>query len=114
MMLRIEHSPVVRHTYNRVAFDVGETAVIQCKMQAYPAPQFEWSSRGRVLDEYGNYGTNITDLGEDIYAGVLSIRDMKEEDYGEYTCRASNQVGDDKKTIIRLVRKGKTAIRLVR
>ncbi|GFW85932.1 hemicentin-1 [Trichonephila clavipes] len=106
MMLRIEHSPVVRHTYNRVAFDVGETAVIQCKMQAYPAPQFEWSSRGRVLDEYGNYGTNITDLGEDIYAGVLSIRDMKEEDYGEYTCRASNQVGDDKKTIIRLVRKG--------
>ncbi|KAG8188856.1 hypothetical protein JTE90_004664 [Oedothorax gibbosus] len=106
MMLRIEHSPVVRHTYNRVAFDVGETAVIQCKMQAYPSPQFEWSSRGRVLDEYGNYGTNITDLGEDIYAGVLSIRDMKEEDYGEYTCRASNQVGDDKKTIIRLVRKG--------
>lgn len=60
-----------------------------------------------MLDEYGNYGTNITDLGEDIYAGVLSIRDMKEEDYGEYTCRASNQVGDDKKTIIRLVRKGK-------
>ncbi|XP_035211455.1 hemicentin-2-like isoform X3 [Stegodyphus dumicola] len=106
MMLRIEHSPVVRHTYNRVAFDVGETAVLQCKMQAYPNPQFEWFSRGRVLDEYGNYGTNITDLGEDIYAGVLSIRDMKEEDYGEYTCRASNQVGDDKKTIIRLVRKG--------
>ncbi|GIY93158.1 hemicentin-2 [Caerostris extrusa] len=106
MMLRIEHSPVVRHTYNRVAFDVGETAVIQCKMQAYPSPQFEWFSRGRGLDEYGNYGTNITDLGEDIYAGVLSIRDMKEEDYGEYTCRASNQVGDDKKTIIKLVRKG--------
>ncbi|XP_054719999.1 roundabout homolog 1-like isoform X2 [Uloborus diversus] len=106
MMLRIEHSPVVRHTYNRVAFDVGETAVLQCKMQAYPSPQFEWFSRGRVLDEYANYGTNITDLGEDIYAGVLSIRDMKEEDYGEYTCRASNQVGDDKKTIIRLVRKG--------
>ena len=99
-------SPVVRHTYNRVAFDVGETAVLQCKMQAYPSPQFEWFSRGRILDEYGNYGTNITDLGEDIYAGVLSIRDMKEEDYGEYTCRASNQVGDDKKTIIRLVRKG--------
>lgn len=106
MLLRIEHAPVVRHTYNRVAFDVGETAVLQCKMQAYPSPMFEWFSRGRILDEYGNYGTNITDLGEDIYAGVLSIRDMKEEDYGEYMCRASNQVADDKKTIIKLVRKG--------
>lgn len=105
MMLRIEHSPVVRHTYNRMAFDNGETAVLQCKMQAYPEPSFEWSFKGRILDNYGNYGTNVTDLGEDIFVGSLSIRDVKDSDYGDYTCQAWNQVGDDEKTIIKLVRK---------
>ncbi|XP_022251637.1 hemicentin-1-like [Limulus polyphemus] len=105
MMLRIEHSPVVRHTYNRMAFDNGETAFLQCKMQAYPEPSFEWSFKGRILDNYGNYGTNVTDLGEDIFLGSLSIRDVKDSDYGDYTCQAWNQVGDDEKTIIKLVRK---------
>ncbi|KAL3201987.1 hypothetical protein MRX96_012249 [Rhipicephalus microplus] len=36
MMLRIEHPPQVRHTYNRVAFDPGDMAVLRCQMQAYP------------------------------------------------------------------------------
>ena len=33
MLLRVEHSPVVIHRYNRVAFDVGEPAIIKCRMQ---------------------------------------------------------------------------------
>ncbi|XP_076367050.1 contactin-3-like isoform X2 [Tachypleus tridentatus] len=105
MILRIEHSPIVRHTYNRLAFDMGETAVLQCKMQAYPEPTFEWFFKGRILDNYGNYGTNVTDLGDDIYVGSLSIRDVKDSDYGDFTCQAWNQVGDNEKTIIKLVRK---------
>lgn len=76
-------------------------------MQAYPEPVFEWFHYGRVLENFGNFGTNVTDIGGDSYVGVLSIKDLTEEDYGEYTCRASNQVGGDKKTIIKLVKKGK-------
>ncbi|GFU16491.1 titin [Nephila pilipes] len=105
LSLKVEHSPIVKHTYNRVAFDPRETAVLKCIMQAYPEPIFEWFHYGRGLDNYGNHGTNITDIGGDTFVGVLSIKDLTENDYGEYTCRAWNQVGD-KKTIIKLVKKG--------
>ncbi|XP_022253053.1 hemicentin-2-like isoform X1 [Limulus polyphemus] len=105
MNLRIKHSPIVRHTYNRVAFDVSETAILQCKMQAYPLPSFEWFYKGRIVDNYGSYSTNVTDLGDDVYVGILSIKDIRTSDFGDYTCRAWNQVGDDEKTIIKLVTK---------
>lgn len=105
MLLRIEHPPQVRHTYNRVAFDPGDTAILRCQMQAYPEPTFEWVFKGRILERYANYATNITDLGDDLYTGALSVADLKEEDYGDYTCRAWNQVGDVQRTILKLVKK---------
>ena len=106
-VLRIEHSPVVRHSYNRVAFDTGETAVLQCKMSAYPPPKFEWFYKGKILDNYSDrYNTNSTEIGDDIHVGTLSIRNARESDYGDYTCRAINSVADDdEKTIIKLVKK---------
>jgi echinoid protein len=106
-VLRVEHSPVVRHSYNRVAYDYSETAVLQCKMSAYPAPKFEWFFRGKILDNYSDrYNTNSSEQGDDIHVGTLSIRNTKENDYGDYTCRAFNSVGDDdEKTIIKLVKK---------
>ncbi|XP_054713408.1 hemicentin-1-like [Uloborus diversus] len=105
LTLKIEHSPIVKHTYNRVAFDLRETAVLKCIMQAFPAPKFEWYHYGRVIDSYGNHGLNDTEIGSDNYIGILSIKDLSEDDYGDYTCRARNQAGD-KKTIIKLVKKG--------
>ncbi|XP_076340244.1 cell adhesion molecule Dscam1-like isoform X1 [Tachypleus tridentatus] len=105
MLLKIEHSPVVRHTYSVVAFDMGETAVLQCKMQAYPEPTFEWYFKGRKLENYGTYKTNVTDIGEDIYIGTLSILDVKDTDYGDYSCQARNRVGDDEKAFIKLAKK---------
>lgn len=106
-VLRVEHSPVVRHSYNRVAYDYSETAVLQCKMSAYPAPKFEWFFRGKILDNYSDrYSTNSSEQGDDIHVGTLSIRNTKESDYGDYMCRAVNSVGDDdEKTIIKLVKK---------
>lgn len=107
-MLRVKHTPVVRHTYNRVAFDVGETAVLQCKMSAYPGPKFEWFFNGKMLDSYLNdrYSTNVTELPDDIHVGSLMLKNARESDYGDYTCRAFNSVGDDdEKTIIKLVKK---------
>lgn len=112
-LLRIEHSPIVRHSYNRVAFDPGETAVIQCKMSAYPTPKFEWYFNNKLLDNnyYGlgdRYSTNTTELPDDIHVSTLSIRSIKESDYGDYRCRSWNSVGDDsvgQKTNIQLVKK---------
>lgn len=104
--VRIEHSPVLEHTYNKVAFDVGETAILQCKMSAYPEPQFEWLFGSRPLDFGSRYHTNITEQANDLWVGTLVIDDIRASDYGDYTCRAWNSVAnDDKKTNIKLVEK---------
>ncbi|UYV71484.1 igcm-1 [Cordylochernes scorpioides] len=105
MLLQVEHSPIVQHTYNRVAYDPGETAMLQCKMQAYPMPSFEWYMNNRILDNFGNHQQNMSDNGADLYTATLVVKRVAEHDYGDYTCKASNQVGDSKKTIIKLVKK---------
>lgn len=105
-VLKVEHSPIVRHTNNKVAFDVGENATLSCKMSAFPEPKFEWSFRGRPIDYGRKYMAAVNDLGGDIFVGNLLIRDVRTEDYGDYLCRSWNTVGDDdEKTILMLVKK---------
>ena len=105
-LLRIEHSPVVRHLHNKVAADLGETAYISCKMQAYPALQFEWSMGNSALTDRSVYKTNMTALKDDIYEGLLKISSVDESSYGDYNCKAQNAMGASK-TIIKLQPKGK-------
>ncbi len=107
MLLRIKHSPVVVHQHNKVAFDVKETAIITCRFQAYPNPRFDWSFGNSILqNDRVNYETNMTALGDDIYEGVLRINRVSKSSYGDYICKARNNMGD-KRTIIKLQPKSK-------
>ena len=106
MLLRIEHQPVVRHRHSKVAADLGESASISCKMQAYPSLKFEWYKGNSLLTERNLYTMNTTELKDDIYEGILNIAYVDENSYDEYTCKALNTQGA-KKTIIRLQPKGK-------
>ena len=107
MLLRVEHSPVVIHRYNRVAFDLGETAIIKCRMQAYPSPKFDWSFGNSILqDDPRFYKMNSSGQGEDVYESMLMIKSVTEASYGDYVCRAMNKMGS-KRTIIKLQPKGK-------
>lgn len=105
MLLRIEHSPVVRHLHNKVAADLGETSYIPCKMQAYPSLKFEWTKGNSLLTERSLYRINTTELKDGIYEGILTIERVEESSYDEYTCKAQNQMGAQR-TIIRLQPKG--------
>ena len=107
MFLRIEHSPVVVHQHNKVAYDLGETAVINCQMQAFPAPRFDWTFGNSILQSDRQfYETNTTSIGEDVYEGELRINTVVETSYGDYICKGINSMGA-KRTIIKLQPKGK-------
>ena len=46
------HFMHINHHYdclNRVAFDLGQTAFINCRMQAFPAPRFDWTFGNSIL-----------------------------------------------------------------
>lgn len=94
MHLRIEHAPIVLHQYNKVAYDLRETAEVRCKVQAYPKPEFHWqfgnNPAALSMSSDGHYEINTTTDNNDVYTSVLRINNLDIVDYGEYMCRVVN------------------------
>ncbi|CAL4088411.1 unnamed protein product, partial [Meganyctiphanes norvegica] len=104
--MKVKHAPITVHMANKVAFDVNDDAVIECRMQSFPAPTFQWYRGSNLLTDDGiKFFTNDSTLPEDIYASVLSIQNIAEDDYDQYICKGTNNMGDHK-TIIALKPKG--------
>ncbi|XP_069704105.1 hemicentin-1 isoform X7 [Periplaneta americana] len=97
MHLRIEHEPIVLHQYNKVAYDLKETAEVVCRVQAYPRPEFQWNygtnSAPLLTSSEGHYELNTTAESGDIHTSILKISNIRDADYGEYTCRVANSLG---------------------
>ncbi|XP_073825110.1 uncharacterized protein [Musca autumnalis] len=109
MHLRIEHEPIVLHQYNKVAYDVRESAEVQCKVQAYPKPEFQWQFGNNpsplTMSSDGHYEISTRVDNNDIYTSILRINHLSHSDYGDYSCRAVNPL-DTIRTQIRLQPKG--------
>ncbi|XP_014210326.1 hemicentin-1 isoform X2 [Copidosoma floridanum] len=96
MMLKVEHSPINLNLYDKVANNLHETANVTCKVQAWPKPEFQWSFgtnlaplQGSSSD--GHYEISTTSNNDyDLYTSVLKITNIRETDYGDYSCRAIN------------------------
>ncbi|XP_055386183.1 hemicentin-1-like [Condylostylus longicornis] len=110
MHLRIEHEPIVLNQYNKVATDIRETAEVICRVQAYPKPEFQWlygnNPSPLSMSSDGHYEIHTSSDNNDIYTSVLRINQLVHNDYGDYTCRATNSQ-DAVRTVIRLQQKGK-------
>lgn len=110
MMLKVEHEPIALHQHGKVAYNLRETAEVACKVQAWPKPEFQWSFgtnaaslQGSSSD--GHYEISTTSDNYDVYTSVLRITNIRELDYGDYSCRAANAQGSITSTI-RLQPKG--------
>ena len=107
--LRVTDEPIVLHLYNKVAYDLRETAEVVCRVQAYPRPEFQWNygtnTAPLLTSSEGHYELNMTAESGDIHTSILKISNIRDADYGEYTCRVANSLGTIK-TIIHLQPKG--------
>jgi len=56
-------------------------------------------------DGHYEINTTINESGGDIYTSVLQVSNLRETDYGDYSCRVVNTLGDERSTI-RLQPKG--------
>ena len=104
MELKVEHSPINLNLYDKVASDLRETANVTCKVQAWPKPEFQWSLdtnaaplQGSSSD--GHYEITTSSDRNDVYTSVLKITNIRESDYGDYSCRATNVQGSITSTI---------------
>lgn len=109
MHLRIEHEPIILHQYNKVAYDIKETAEVVCKVQAYPKPEFQWQSGTNTAplssSPDGHFEIVTTSDNNDVYTSILRIHNVRHQDYGEYQCRVSNTM-ETIRAHIRLQQKG--------
>ncbi|XP_066252109.1 hemicentin-1 isoform X1 [Euwallacea similis] len=109
MHLKIEHEPIVLHPYNKVAFDISETADVLCRVQAYPKPEFKWFFGNNInplhSSSVAHYVVQTTADEDDVYTSVLKVSHIQKQDYGDYNCQVVNSLGKTE-TKIRLQPKG--------
>ncbi|XP_035727776.1 hemicentin-1-like isoform X2 [Vespa mandarinia] len=110
MMLKVEHEPIILHQHGKVAYNLRETAEVACKVQAWPKPEFQWSFGNNAAtlqgsSSDGHYEISTSSDNYDVYTSVLRMTNIKQSDYGDYTCRAANAQGSITSTI-RLQPKG--------
>lgn len=95
--LFLADEPIVLHQYDKVAYDITETAEVVCKVQAYPKPEFKWYLGTNVSPLHssseGHYVVHTTTDDNDVYTSVLRISNIKKQDYGDYTCQIINNLG---------------------
>lgn len=101
--LKVSHKPVIINDPSRpfVASDVDQSAQIECKANARPEPTFRWYKDGKdittqeasALYSFAQQRKSETD---DVYENTLTIRKVQERDMGEYMCRATNAMGENK------------------
>ncbi|XP_070569681.1 titin homolog isoform X2 [Ptychodera flava] len=68
----------------------GTMVQLKCIVSASPEPDITWYKDGNVIIEGGKY---IQDLDQDGLC-TLTITDVHAYNYGDYTCRAANLIGE--------------------
>ncbi|VDM52411.1 unnamed protein product, partial [Angiostrongylus costaricensis] len=70
---------------------IGEKKEFEVKVRGFPKPTLEWLLNGSPIDLGDRCG--VTDRGDGVYC--LTIRDVKDSDFGTLRCIARNEVGKD-------------------
>ena len=94
---------------NKVAVDIGSSALLVCRVSAYPPPSLTWGivpNGGAIIGDGHHYETNTTVIEGDVIQAVLKINSITRKDYKNYSCTAINSLGE-KRILISLQPKGK-------
>lgn len=100
-MLKIVKANLLNTTKGSIIKRVGENVAFNCSADGLPQPVITWKKNGNLLVN----STRITTVSKQEYisvsyglfqnvwrvTNVLIIRDIKESDTGNYTCKANNE-----------------------
>ncbi|XP_060106780.1 neurotrimin isoform X2 [Heteronotia binoei] len=75
---------------------VGQKGILQCDASAVPSAQFQWYKDDKRLIE-GQKGLKVENKA---FFSRLTFFNVSEQDYGNYTCVAYNQLGNTNASII--------------
>eukprot|EP00092_Neocalanus_flemingeri_P092570 GFUD01117529.1.p1 GENE.GFUD01117529.1~~GFUD01117529.1.p1 ORF type:complete len:486 (+),score=120.08 GFUD01117529.1:165-1622(+) len=90
----VQYSPEVEVTEVFVHTQTGDEAEIVCRVHAVPKPTIIWSKDGQELSP--SQRVKMANIGS---RHTLTISQVQKEDFGKYSCQASNSLGSDQHTI---------------
>ena len=92
--------PEVNLPNKRIGQTVGKETILQCKVSASPQESIIWTKNGSALPQSYKYFTELYDDGHHQKTLNLNIIDIEKEDFGSYTCEATNTLGRDSETML--------------
>lgn len=93
----IDKSP----TMLRAASNKNEKGRLSCRVQAAPQPSFIWSRSSNILNvtHSPKYTVENRKIDSLTYESTLVVDNVETSDYGQYECRAENELGFNKENI---------------
>ncbi|CAL8253143.1 unnamed protein product [Merluccius merluccius] len=83
----VNFAPTI-HEMKSHGVGLGRTAILKCEVAAVPVPIYEWyKGEKRIIK---GQGIDINNLST---RSVLTVTNMTEDRYGNYTCVATNKIG---------------------
>lgn len=85
----------------RAASNKNEKGRLSCRVQAAPQPGFIWSHNSNVLNvtHSTKYTVENRKIDSLTYESTLVVDNVETIDYGQYECRAENELGFSKENI---------------
>ncbi|KAK1896325.1 Neuronal growth regulator 1, partial [Dissostichus eleginoides] len=87
MKVIVNFAPTI-HEMKSHGVGLGRTALLRCEAAAVPPPTFEWYKGEKRINK--GQGIDIKSLSS---RSVLTVNNMTEDRYGNYTCVATNKLG---------------------
>ncbi|NWI20986.1 OBCAM protein, partial [Crypturellus soui] len=91
----VNYPPFISNAKNTGA-SVGQKGILQCEASAVPVAEFQWFKEDTRLAN-GLDGVRIENKGR---MSTLTFFNVSEKDYGNYTCVATNKLGNTNASII--------------
>jgi len=97
--LTIRFGPKISVTRPRVQQAVGYDVILQCEMDAFPAPAIDWVKGDTTMANDDRHVVVHFSKGETRTLSTLKISGLVADDYGAYQCVAKNAHGSDSQTV---------------
>ncbi|KAF0761910.1 lachesin-like [Aphis craccivora] len=99
MSIEVEFAPVVTVLQTRVGQAVNYDVYLECHVESNPPPAIIWIFNGVQLSHNENYLISDFATADDKIDSSLQIIKMKNYLYGDYICKAANNLGTAEITI---------------
>ncbi|XP_055593147.1 hemicentin-2 [Uranotaenia lowii] len=89
----VHYEPEVSAKTSIVHTKNGQLAQLECTVNSVPPATMHWFHNNLPLSTDRRYSKQDNPVSENIHRHILSIRNVKDGDLGQYECKAENKVG---------------------